>query len=264
VLVSLFAAASAGSLQTYGLPSRSGLSHSLGASRVSSGVGFSGSLVSGGVGLSGGLVSRGVGLSSGSGFSGGAGFAGGAGFSRGAGFTGGVGVSGGAGLIGGACGNGQIRHVDGSCVTPQITRNLYVYSAPPLAPIVGPPPIVPPPKIEQNVLFIRSPDVDIAQDPIIVPPPQTKNVVYVLNKRPELDQKVVHLPALEQQTPEVFFVNYAEGDNPTLPTGEDLQSALSSAAHGGIGIGSGIGIGGGSVKHSGFSVTTPSSLYGAP
>ena len=32
--------------------------------------------------------------------------------------------------------------------------------------------------------------------------------------------------------PEVFFVNYKDGENPTLPGGIDLQTALTQAATG--------------------------------
>nr|XP_045581816.1 glycine-rich protein 23-like [Procambarus clarkii] len=230
----------------------------------------------------------------------GSGFGGGVGHGGGVGVGGGIGIGGG-GSYGGGCGGGQILHVDGSCVTPLVTRNLYVYKAPPVSPIIGPKPYVPPPKVEHNVIFIHSPEVGFGQEPIVVPPPVQKNVVYVLNKRPELDQKVVHVPAPEQQTPQVYFVNYADGDNPTLPTGGDLQSALSSAAHGGgqvvggggFGGGFGGGLGGGfggsgggfvggygggssfvgdggfgsgGIKGGGggLSVSAPSSLYGAP
>ncbi|XP_050707684.1 uncharacterized protein LOC126992897 [Eriocheir sinensis] len=145
---------------------------------------------------------------------------------------GGGGYSGGGISVGGGCGHGQVRHVDGSCVSPQVTRNLYVYRAPGLAPIVGPRPHVPPPRVEHNVIFIHSPDTLTGQKPIVVPPPKQKNVVYLLSKRPQLDQQVIEVPAPEQQAPEIFFVNYAEGENPFLPTGEDLQSALSKASQG--------------------------------
>ncbi|XP_053627776.2 uncharacterized protein [Cherax quadricarinatus] len=213
--------------------------------------------ISGGSGFS-----VGSGLSGGSGFSGGSEFFGGSGFSGGSGFISGAsGLSGGSGFISGgsgfsgSCGGGQIRHVDGSCITPQITKNLYVFTSPPVHRTIGPRPHIPPPRVEHNIIFIRTPEGGIGAEPIVVPPPQQKNIVYVLNKRTHQGQQVVHVPAPEQQTPQVYFVNYADGDNPTLPTGEDLQSALSSASHGGgevigagggIGGGAGIGIGGGS------------------
>ncbi|XP_053627677.2 uncharacterized protein [Cherax quadricarinatus] len=165
---------------------------------------------------------------SGSGFSAGQGVSEASRFSSGSSF-----VTGSSGFSGGSCGSGQVRHVDGSCVTPQVTRNLFVYNVPHAPPIIGPRPNVPLPRVEQNIVFIRTPENGPGQEPIVVPPPQQKNVVYVLNRRPEHDQKVIHVPAPEQESPQVFFVNYGEGENPTLPTGEDLQSALRSASQGG-------------------------------
>nr|XP_053627905.1 uncharacterized protein LOC128685404 [Cherax quadricarinatus] len=149
-------------------------------------------------------------------------------------FSSGSGLAfGGSGFSGGSCGHGQIRHVDGSCVTPQITRNLYVFNAPQVPPIIGPRPYIPLPRLDHNIVFIRNPEPLPALEPIVVPPPQQKNVLYVLNKRPVHQQKVIQVPAPEQEIPQLYFVNYAEGDNPSLPTGGDLQSALSSAALGG-------------------------------
>nr|XP_053627687.1 pupal cuticle protein 36-like [Cherax quadricarinatus] len=189
-----------------------------------------------------------AGPSFGSGFSGGFG----SGFSSGAsGFSGG---SGGSGFFGGGCSSGQVLNVDGSCVTPVVSRNLFLFNAPAVSPVVGPKPNVPPPKIEHNIVFIRTPEGGQGQEPIIVPPPKQKNIVYVLNRITEQGQNVIQVPAPEQESPQVYFVNYGEGDNPSLPTGGDLQSALSSAAQGegdvidnggGGSLGGGFGIGGG-------------------
>lgn len=102
--------------------------------------------------------------------------------------------------------------------------------------------------------------------------------MYVLSKRPEHDQRVVHVPTPEQQSPEVYFVNYADGDNPILPTGGDLQSALTAASPGGGQVlgssgsifGGGIvgddshEIGLGSFGGGGFTPLSPSSLYTSP
>ncbi|XP_069156609.1 uncharacterized protein [Procambarus clarkii] len=154
----------------------------------------------------------------------------------------GYGTSGGSG---GGCGGGQVRHVDGSCVTPLVTRNLFVYSAPDLAPVIGPRPYIPPPTVEHNILFIRAPESGPGPEPIVVPPPQQKNTLYVLGKRPAYNQQIIQVPAPEQESPDVYFVNYGDGDNPSLPTGEDLQSALRSAAQGGGTVIGGSGGGGG-------------------
>ena len=148
-----------------------------------------------------------------------------------------------------------------------MTRNLYVYRAPELTPIIGPRPPVPSPRVEHNILFIHTADGITNQQPVVVPPPQQKNVVYLLSKRPQLDQQLIHVPAGEQEAPEIFFVNYAEGENPSLPTGGDLLSALSKASQssgelvhggggdfgGGFGGGAGGGAGGGGGGYGGSS-----------
>ncbi|XP_071543434.1 uncharacterized protein [Panulirus ornatus] len=272
ILVSLIAAVAADTLGGYSHPTPSGPGLSFGGSGFDS---DESGFVSGGSGFAAG----------GSGFpAGGSGFtAGGSGFaaggsrfsSSGSGFS-----SGGSGFSGGGCAPGQVRHVDGNCVTPQVTRNLFVYRAPPSSPIVGPRPPVPPPRVEHNVIFVHAPSAAVNQKPIVVPPPQTTNTVYVLQKRPQVEQEVIHVPEGEQETPEVFFVSYKEGDNPTLPTGEKLQDALSVASQGGGqvigggGVGGGISIGGGGVGGGvgvgigggggSYGVTTPSPVYSAP
>ena len=63
----------------------------------------------------------------------------------------------------------------------------------------------------------------------MVPPPQQKTLVYVLNKKSEAqDQGLIEVPFTPQQ-PEVYYVNYAEGENPSLPGGIDLQTALANS-----------------------------------
>lgn len=129
-----------------------------------------------------------------------------------------------------SCQDGHVALSDGSCVEPIVRRNLFVYRAPAVSPIVGPRPDVPPPRVEHNVVFIHTPNNLFGNDPVVVPPPQQKNVIYVLNKRPEIDPSVLEFPPPEQVAPEIFFVNYADGENPQLPSGGDLQSALAQAA----------------------------------
>ncbi|XP_042885043.1 uncharacterized protein LOC122261446 [Penaeus japonicus] len=112
------------------------------------------------------------------------------------------------------------------------------------------PPSVPPPKVEHNILFVRVPEAAPAPDPIVVPPPRQNNVVYVLNKQEEQAQQVIEVTPHPAADPEIYFVNYQEGENPTLPLGVDLETALSvaSAAGGDVigdgGAGAGLGVGG--------------------
>ncbi|XP_042855773.1 uncharacterized protein LOC122242543 isoform X1 [Penaeus japonicus] len=145
----------------------------------------------------------------------------------------------------GSCGNGQVRHVDGSCVTPQVNSRVFLYDVPANEGAINRPDYIPEPKLERNIIFVRLPDGADGPEPIVVPPPRQQHVVYVLNKQSEQDQRVIEVPAPPQSNPEVFFVNYAEGENPTLPSGVDLQTALSAASQGGGQVVGGGGIGGG-------------------
>ncbi|XP_066974131.1 uncharacterized protein [Macrobrachium rosenbergii] len=158
------------------------------------------------------------------------------------------------GIAATSCGDGQVLHVDGRCVTPQVMRNIYVYDVPEQPRPVGPRPTIPLPKVEHNILFVRLPEGGGALEPIVIPPPQQKNIVYVLNKGTAVDgQKVINVPAPPKTQPEVYFVNYGDGQNPTLPGGVDLQTALNSAVHQGIGQVIGGGISGDTVSGGGVS-----------
>ena len=88
-----------------------------------------------------------------------------------------------------------------------------------------------------NYVFVRTASALNGARPIVVPPPQQKTLVYLLNKRAEVQgQQVIEVPGTPTQ-PEVYFVNYNDGDNPSLPGGIDLNTALSQSAIGGQVIG---------------------------
>ncbi|XP_068244014.1 uncharacterized protein [Palaemon carinicauda] len=130
-----------------------------------------------------------------------------------------------------ACADGQVLHVDGRCVTPVITRSVYLFNVPQLPRRPTPLPYIPPPKIDHNILFVRLPETLRGPDPIVVPPPQQKNIVYVLKKKTQDDgPRVIEVPAPPKTNPDVYFVGYDQGENPILPTGEDLQSVLAHNA----------------------------------
>ncbi|XP_063593693.1 uncharacterized protein LOC134770658 [Penaeus indicus] len=148
-------------------------------------------------------------------------------------------------FIPGDCSDGQVLHVDGRCVTPQVVKRVFVYDVPLNVADVKKPQYIPEPKIERNMIFVRLPDDSVGPEPIVVPPPRQQHVIYVLNKQLEQDQRVIEVPAPPPSDPEVFFVNYAEGENPTLPSGVDLQTALGSAAQGTGEVVSSNGAGGG-------------------
>nr|XP_027237620.1 uncharacterized protein LOC113828793 [Penaeus vannamei] len=128
------------------------------------------------------------------------------------------------------CREGEVLHVDGTCVIPEVTRKVYVFNVPEQERPVGPAPSIPPPAVDHNILFVRLPEEAPAPDPIVLPPPRQNNIVYVLNKQEEQAQRVIEVPAQPQADPEIYFVNYQDGENPTLPLGVDLETALSSAA----------------------------------
>lgn len=130
------------------------------------------------------------------------------------------------------CSAGQVLHVDGRCVTPRVNHRVYVYDIPSTPKVTGPPPYIPNPVVETNHLFIRTPEGGQSPDPIIVPPPTRQHIVYVLHKQSEQKQRVIEVPGQPPNDPEVYFVNYAEGENPVLPNGVDLQTALNAANQG--------------------------------
>merc|ERR1719187_1985907 len=149
--------------------------------------------------------------------------------------------------FGGGGGPGQVSH-NGGCVSPQVSSKVFLYDVPAnVGPVQGAG-YVPPPKLERNIIFVRLPEGVQGPEPIVVPPPQQEHVVYVLNKQTSQSQRVIEVPAPPAANPDVFFVNSAEGENPQLPIGVDLQTALSAATSGGgavVGGGGAGGIGGG-------------------
>merc|ERR1711973_80492 len=171
------------------------------------------------------------------------------------------------------CGAGEIQILDGRCFPATVSRNTYVYESPERQVIYGPPPVVPKGKIRENVLFIRTPEIVGSNEPILLPPTQTKTTLYVLSKNGQQGQRVVQFAEGPQVAPEVFYVHYNDGENPTLPNGQDLQSALAAAGAGygsaggavlggagGVGYGSAggvsFGVSGGSAGGYGRTVTT--------
>ncbi|XP_071543443.1 uncharacterized protein [Panulirus ornatus] len=154
------------------------------------------------------------------------------------------------GPSGGGCRNGEVLNIDGTCVLPKVSQQVFVFTAPEQPPVVGPPPVIPPPEIITKFLFIRAPEPAPPLEPLIVGPPTEKSVVYVLHKsEANQGQRVIQVPQPPPTQPEVYYVNYRDGENPVLPNGVDLQSALGAAAPGGGqlvgGGGGGVGFGGG-------------------
>merc|ERR550519_203341 len=157
---------------------------------------------------------------------------------------------------GSSCGQGEVLNVDGNCARPVVSKSVYVYHAPEQEVPYSYPPQVPPPKIEVDIVFVKTPEAADQDEPIVVPPPQKKTLVYVLSKKQEAGgQQLIEIPSGPKVKPEVFYVNYNEGDNQQLPGGISLQDALNSASQTGQEI-DGAGNGGGNGGNGGG--------YGAP
>ncbi|RXG58649.1 hypothetical protein Avbf_14803 [Armadillidium vulgare] len=132
----------------------------------------------------------------------------------------------GPGVKGVICTGGQVPDSNGLCVDPDVTRDVFVYAAPPLEPTFGAPPPIPVPKVDYDVIFVHTPEQGKEPEPIVVPPPQQKTIVYVLTKNGHQEQQVIEFPAAEGEAPQVYYVNYNPGDNPTLAGDLKLQEIL--------------------------------------
>ncbi|CAL4117494.1 unnamed protein product, partial [Meganyctiphanes norvegica] len=171
-----------------------------------------------------------------------------------------------------SCRDGEVINVDGKCARPEVSRSVYVYHAPEQEVPYSYPPQVPPPKVEVDIVFVKTPEALEGQEPIVVPPPQKKTLVYVLSKKQEQEgQQVIELPSGPKQKPEVYYVNYNDGENPQLPGGLSLQDALNAASQTGQEIdgssngGGGGGFGGGNGGGYGAPAPAPAPIgYGAP
>jgi len=137
--------------------------------------------------------------------------------------------SGGRGLSFGGCANGEARAFDGSCVKAKVTRNLFLYTAPKHQIETLKPKDIPSPKVHVNYVFVRTQDNISSRKPVVVPPPKQKTLVYVLSRRPTAaEQEVIEVPSTPI-APELFFVQYNEGEDAELPGGVSLQEALSAS-----------------------------------
>jgi len=174
----------------------------------------------------------------------------GAGVALGGGGGGSVGGGGGAGAgisLDAGCPAGQVM-TSGGCVVPQITRNMFLYAAPAVqAPRTIPAQVNAQAKAHLNFVFIKVNGGSSSSKPLVVPPPKQKTLVYVLSKRPAAgQQQVIEVPATPTK-PELFFVNYNDGDDTQLPGGVSLQQALAQSVQQGEVVQAGGGGGGASV-----------------
>lgn len=132
------------------------------------------------------------------------------------------------------CGQGRVLHIDGSCVYPTVHQFVYLYAAPEQPPSYGPPPKIPRPEVQHNVVLIKAPEAPKSPEPIVVPPAQQKHVVYVLNKQSQQDQRVIQAPAPPPTSPEVYFVDYDDDGSPD-PSGGGGVGTPALLGGGGVG-----------------------------
>ncbi|MCL4154723.1 UNVERIFIED_CONTAM: hypothetical protein GTU68_012865, partial [Idotea baltica] len=150
------------------------------------------------------------------------------------------------------CPEGQALDGTGVCVQAEIGQNVFIYNGPAIEPSYQPTPYVPRPRIEYNIVYVHTPEQPAGPDPIVIPPPKQRYIVYVLTKIGQQGQQVIQVPAGPNQEPEVYYVNYNDGDNPTIG-GNSLQDILAqqgqqgefvSGGSGGFGAGGSGEIGG--------------------
>ena len=105
---------------------------------------------------------------------------------------------------------------------------MFVYGSPKQDEKTKKKPSIPKPQVRFNLVVVKTPEALEGEKPIVVPPPQEKTLVYVLNKKQEEEEQELIKVPFEPQEPEVYYINYEDGENPTLPGGIDLQTALKS------------------------------------
>jgi len=125
-----------------------------------------------------------------------------------------------------SCEAGLVRRADGACVKPVVVKNLFLYNSPAPRVTYLPPRYIPDPRVNVNYVFVRTSGAVVDPKPLVAAPPKQKTLVYLLNKNLEpVEREVIQVEA-ENEEPDVYFVNYNEGENPELPGGIDLKTAL--------------------------------------
>ena len=133
------------------------------------------------------------------------------------------------------CKKGEILKIDGTCAAPKVrTKSIFSFVAPPTQvprkrlEVSGE---IPDPEIDYNIVFVRTPEQPEKPEPLIVPPPQQQTVVYVLTKDEDspIVRDVIEAPRTPPVAPEVFYVNYKDGERPELPGGLDVDDAFNKA-----------------------------------
>ncbi|XP_063593757.1 uncharacterized protein LOC134770732 [Penaeus indicus] len=135
--------------------------------------------------------------------------------------------SGGGTSLGAGCEEGEVIQSDGTCAGPVISRKLYLFEAPePPHQPTGPPSPLPRPKVNENHIYVRVPGDTPTPEPVVIPPPRRKTLVYVLKKVNERTQRVIEVKSIPSRNPQVYFINYQDGENPSLPIGIHIDTSL--------------------------------------
>lgn len=103
-----------------------------------------------------------------------------------------------------SCREGRIRHLDGTCITPRVQQNLFFFDFPKQPTI--PPRVVPPFKIDHNILLIPIPEESLDLKHVRSPGPFS--VVYVLNNNKRLSQYDIESLNYLPPEPTFQFISY--------------------------------------------------------
>jgi len=160
--------------------------------------------------------------------------------------TGTTGTSTGAGSLamGNGCRPGQSLDKDGKCVMAEVTRNMFLFDAPEIETYANLAALKEKPKLHYNYVFVRTPSLFDVSKAFSKPASKQKTLVYVLTKKPTLEEQRELAKSQKPVSPEVFFVNYNDGENLNLPGGVSLEEALSQSSKTGQVVNTGANLGG--------------------
>ncbi|XP_037773176.1 uncharacterized protein LOC119568808, partial [Penaeus monodon] len=118
--------------------------------------------------------------------------------------------------------------------------------------------IIPPPAVEHNILFVRLPEKDQHLNNRSSST-KTKQHCLCTQQTGSTSQRVIEVPAQPQADPEIYFVNYQEGEKPNSSIGQ--QAVKSRGLEGASGV-AGLGGVAGGVGGIGFGIVNGGELGG--
>lgn len=136
-------------------------------------------------------------------------------------------------VVKGSLGNPDTNSIQGG----KVYRYVSVHVPPPEPMLPSRPrPAQPAPKPETHyqIVFIKAPEASPRerQEIQLPPPPQLKTLVYVLLKKPEMNDilKISQPPNIKPSKPEVFFIRY-KGEKPPQPNEFPMSTANMSTSN---------------------------------